>query len=74
MLDSSDFQDIRNQLNTLHKIRIKNANRLIIGYLSINSLPNKSEMLKEIMKHKTDIFLISKTKFDSFFPGEQFVI
>ena len=34
---SADFQDTRNQMNTLHEIRIKNANRLIIGHLNINS-------------------------------------
>ena len=32
----ADFWDIGNQMNVLLKIRIKNANRLIIGHLNIN--------------------------------------
>ena len=45
-------------MNTLHEIRIKNANRLIIGHLNVNSLRNKFEMLEELIKDKIDIFLI----------------
>ena len=36
----SDIQDTGNQMNTLHAIRLKNANRLIIGHLNMNSLRN----------------------------------
>ena len=74
--DSSpaDFQDAGNQMNTLHQIRIKNANRLIIGHLNINYLRNKFEMLEELIKDKIDIFLISERKLDSSFPSGQFVI
>ena len=48
----ADFQDSGNQMNTLHEIRIKNANPLIIGYLHVNSLRNKFEMLEELIKDK----------------------
>ena len=34
----ADIQDSGNQMNTLHEMRIKNANRLIIGHLNISSL------------------------------------
>ena len=71
---SADFQDRVNQMNTLHEMRIKNANRLIIGHLNISSLWNKFEMLEETIKDKIDIFLISETKLDSYFPSGQFVI
>ena len=46
----ADFWDIGNQMNVLLKIRIKNANRLIISHLNINLLRNKCEMLEEIIK------------------------
>ena len=59
----------RNQMNTLHEIRIKNANRLIIGHLNVNSLRNRFEMLEELIKDKIDIFLTSETKLDSYFPS-----
>ena len=45
----ADFWDIGNQMNVLLKIRIKNANRLIIGHFNIN-LRNKFEMLEEMIK------------------------
>ena len=61
-------------MNTLHEIRIKNANRLIIGHLNVNSLRNKFEMLEELIKDKIGIFLISETKVNSFFPSGQLVI
>ena len=54
---SADFQDTGNQMNALHKVRIKNANRLPSSHLNINSLQNKFEMLVEIIKDKTDINL-----------------
>ena len=38
--NSVDFQDAGNQMNTLHETRIKNANRLVIGHLNVNSLRN----------------------------------
>ena len=61
-------------MNTIHEIRIKNANRLIIGHLNINSLRNKFEMPEEIIKDKIDIYLSSETKLDSSFPSRQFII
>ena len=61
-------------MNTLHEIRIKNANRLIIGHLNVSPLRNKFQMLEELIKDKIDIFLISETKLDSSFPSGQFVI
>ena len=63
----ADFQDAGNQMNTLHQMRIKNANRLIIGHLNVNSCRNKFDMLEELIKDKIDIFLISETKLDSSF-------
>ena len=49
-----DFQDAANQMNTLHEIRIKNASRLIIGHLNVNSLRHKFEMLEELINDKID--------------------
>ena len=43
---SADFQDPGNQMNPFHEIRIKNANRLIIGHLNVNSLRCNFEMLE----------------------------
>ena len=51
-------------MNTLHEIRIKNANRLLIGHLNVNSFRSKFEMLEELIKDKIDILLISETKLD----------
>ena len=45
------------------KIRTKNINRLIIYNLNINSLSSKFEQLKVLIQRKTDILVITETKF-----------
>ena len=70
----ADFQNEGNEINTRHEKRIRKANRLRVSHLNVNSLQNKFQMLEELIKDKIDIFLISETKLDSFFPSEQFVI
>ena len=49
---TADFQDAGNQMNTLHEIRIKNSNRLIIGHLNVNSPRNKFEI--KVTVHLSD--------------------
>ena len=58
--------------DALNKIREKNSGRIIIDYLNINSLRNKFEMLKEVIRNKIDILLISETKLDDAFLLSQF--
>ena len=72
--NSADFQELGYQTNTLHEIRIKNADRLLIGHLNVNSIQNKFEMLEEIIKDKIEIFLISEKKLNRSFPSGQFMI
>ena len=49
-------------------------NRLIIGYLNINSISNKFDQLKLFVQGKVDILIVTETKLDSTFPTSQFVI
>ena len=58
----------------LRKLRIKNVNRIVIGSLNINSLPNKFDQLKEVIGKNLDILTIQETKLDPSFPSEQFII
>ena len=58
----------------LKDIRLKNVNRIIIGYLNINSVRNKFEMVSDLIRGSIDIFLISETKIDSTFPTSQFKV
>ena len=62
------------ELSELRELRFKNVNRLIIGNLNINSIPNKFDQLKFLIKDKVDILLITETKLDSTFPETQFLI
>ena len=64
--DSPDIAQIFNSL------RIENINKLVIGHLNINSLRNKFEALKCIIKDNLDIFVLSETKLDDTFPKTQF--
>ena len=49
-------------------------NRLLIGNLYINSIPNKFDQLKFLDRGNVDIFVIPETKLDSTFPTSQFLI
>ena len=61
-------------LETLKLINIKNKNRLILAHLNINSLRNKFDALKLLIKEKIDILVITETKLDETFPTAQFFI
>ena len=63
MLNSISSSDYPNrQLNgvsffSLHELRKSNIFRVIIGHLNMNSVRNKFELLKEIIKDNIDFFL-----------------
>ena len=61
-------------IDILNNIHISNANRIIIGQLNINSLRNKFDALKTIIKGKIDILVITESKLDDIFPENQFLI
>ena len=51
-------------LETLKLINIKNKNRLILAHLNINSLCNKFDAHKLIIKDKIDILVTTEMKLD----------
>ena len=66
VLDSSEtFLD---PFTILKEVRKKNSNRPIVAQLNFNSLKDKSNSLKEIVKDNVGILLISETKIVSSFP------
>ena len=58
----------------LRKIRINNVDRLIIANLNINSIRNKFDQLKLLIKDNIDILVVTETKVDASFPASQFKI
>ena len=60
--------------SALKLLRIRNIGRVIIGYLSINSVRNKFDALKEIAAQSLDVLMIAETKLDATFPTEQFAV
>ena len=62
------------QSNFLVNLRKKYFNHLIIGNLNINSLPNKFEDLKILVKGKVDVVVITESKLDHTFPDSLFRI
>ena len=59
-------------LDILNGLTSKNLNRVLIGYLNINSLRNKFEILVSSIAVNLDILMISETKLDESFPVSQF--
>ena len=70
--ESRNLGDSPNEI--LHHLKFKNVNRLVIGHLNINSLRNKFDSLKLLVKNSLDVFMISKTKLDETFPEGQFLM
>ena len=58
----------------LRDIKLKNVNRLVISHLNINSIRNKFEPLKNIIKGNLDILVLTETKIDESFPNQEFRI
>ena len=71
MNKSTSFQD--NLFTALKKLKISYPKKIIIGHLNINSIKNKIDELRELIKD-VDIFVVSETKLDSSFPNAQFHI
>ena len=71
--NDSTFSQL-NVKKALTDIRISNMNKLIFGYLYINSLKNKFDLLSEQVKGSIDILMVSETKLDDSFPKDQFLI
>ena len=61
-------------VDILNEIRIKNTKNIIIGHVNINTLKNKFDALKLIIKDKIDILVVGETKLDGSFPENQFMI
>ena len=60
--------------NFLQSLRVKNVDRILIGHLNVNSIPNKIELVGDLIQGRIDIFLISETKINKSFPTAQFEI
>ena len=62
---------MNNENSLLENLRLKSANKIIIGHININSLRNKFEHLPEMVRYKVNLLMISETKLDSSFPNAQ---
>ena len=58
----------KDPLLILNELRNKNPGRIIIGHLNINSLRNEFDAMKSMIHGKVDVFVVSETKIDEFFP------
>ena len=54
--------------------KVNKVNKVIIGHLNINSLPNKFDQLREIVLKYVDVVVITETKLDDTFLTSQFLI
>ena len=73
LTESSSAENL-NANDTLKNLRIKNVDKIIIGTLNINSIPNKLNQLKSIVQKNIDILVINETKLDESFPTAQLLI
>ena len=55
-------------------IRLGNVNKVIIGDLNINSVPNKFNQLREIVQKYVDVLVTTKTILDDTFLKSLFLV
>ena len=70
--ENQNLSDGANEI--VHHLKFKNVNMLVIGHLNINSLRNKLNNLKLLIKNSLDVFMISEAKLDETFPESQFLM
>ena len=65
----------RNKINSgnscplVQEHRLQNPINVILGHLNVNSLRNKMETVKKLMRNNIDISLFSETKLDETFKS-----
>ena len=72
--ECANLDDDTDIFNQLKKYRLKNANKVILATLNINTIANKFTALKEIVSNHIDILIIEETKLDETFPNGSFEI
>ena len=71
-LSKMEALNAKSRLN--EEMKAQTSDKLRLGHLNISSIQNKFEVLKFIIDHNRDIFLISETKLDDSFLTTQFLI
>ena len=63
-------------MTKIKNLRLRNVNKVIIGNLNINSLPNRSDQLREFVLKYVDVLVITitETKLNDTFPTSQFLV
>ena len=59
-------------ITEIKNLRLRNVNKVIIGNLNINSLPNKFDQLREIVLKYVDVLVVTETKLVDTFLTSQF--
>ena len=72
--ENVDGQDSDNAFIALKSWRAKNKDRLTIGTLNINSIPNKIDDLRTLISDNLDILVVEETKIDDTFSDESIKI
>ena len=70
--DINDENTLYNLISSLKALKTKNSKRLVFGNLNINTINNKFEQFKYIIKNNIDVLIVTETKLDSSFPSGQF--
>ena len=72
--DDMSFDTNTNAFDLIKEYRIKNANKVTLSHLNINSIRNKFSCLKELVSDNIDVLVIEETKLDETFPENAFII
>ena len=62
------------EIQKIKEIKQRHVKNITLGYININSIRNKFNDLKLVVKDYIDILIIAETKIDASFPVSQFLI
>ena len=60
--------------SVLKRLCSNHRQQIIIGHLNINSIRNKSDIMKQMLLDDIDTFMVTEPKLDDSFPASQFNI
>ena len=74
LLKTSNITIVPDCKYEIHRLRMNNPSKILIGHLNFNSIRNKFEVFTTLLKGNLDIILLSETKIDDSFPTNQFLL
>ena len=72
MINDNSAIQLGSGKSVLKQLPLNHPHQIIIGHLNTNSFRNRFDIMKPMLMHDVDIFMVTETKYDYSFPVSQF--